>query len=49
MSDPNEAIETYRVMDTEGQIVDETHGLDFESLKEQTLKMYNSMVTSAYI
>ncbi|KAF3084083.1 hypothetical protein TWF569_000019 [Orbilia oligospora] len=45
MSDPNEAIETYRVMDTEGQIVDETHGLDFESLKEQTLKMYKSMVT----
>ncbi|KAF3937020.1 hypothetical protein ABW19_dt0209893 [Dactylella cylindrospora] len=44
-SNPNEAIETYRVMDTEGQIVDEAHGIDFDSMKEETLKMYKSMVT----
>ncbi|KAF3917738.1 hypothetical protein ABW20_dc0101356 [Dactylellina cionopaga] len=44
-SDPEEAIETYRIMDTEGQIVDETHGIDFDSMKEETLKMYSSMVT----
>ncbi|EWC46821.1 hypothetical protein DRE_03833 [Drechslerella stenobrocha 248] len=44
-SDPEKAIDTYRVMDTEGKIFDETHGLDFDSMKEQTLKMYSSMVT----
>ncbi|EPS42022.1 hypothetical protein H072_4013 [Dactylellina haptotyla CBS 200.50] len=43
--DPSKAIDTYRVMDTEGQIIDETHGIDFDNMKEQTLKMYSSMVT----
>ncbi|KAK6354897.1 hypothetical protein TWF696_004027 [Orbilia brochopaga] len=43
--DPEKAIETYRVMDTEGKIFDETHGLDFDMLKEECLKMYRSMVS----
>ena len=32
-------------MDTDGQIIDENHGIDFEAMKPETIRMYKAMVT----
>lgn len=31
-------------MDTDGHIIDEEHGLDFDNMKDLAVKMYTSMV-----